>query len=317
MNCPCKITFGHLWQLQNLSKTFLSLLRIFVFTRIKVVSIEWQDLVSRQRIDNCSGLHFLRWRLCHPQLSSNWIFCPWNGSLITSVARHPPILVLKHMSQFRSLEKGLWILCFRFCVPTFEESPSEFEIALSQERADTCVSRSSKFSAKGCNQSGLSYVRYPPRESRFLCAKTRLPETCLSGFVCIVFPHACLALQVCIGSDDWFFVLDIEVELLLVDDDNSGTTRNTKLSIIKYLFCHVGSIVEFRRFSTHMNIRVLSTACGAIELLTFLRVIALWTNRSRSWTHTCVSSFVCTSPFAATAVVGVLDLRKVPIPSDL
>ena len=41
------------------------------------------------------------------------------------------------------------------------------------------------------------------------------------------------------------------------------------------------------------------------------------TNWSRSWTYTCASSSVCTSPFAVTTVVGVLDLRKVSISSEL
>ena len=45
--------------------------------------------------------------------------------------------------------------------------------------------------------------------------------------------------------------------------------------LYKKLFSHFGLIVEFHRFSTRMNIRVLSKAHLAIELLAFLRVIAL------------------------------------------
>ena len=60
------------------------------------------------------------------------------------------------------------MLCFRFCVSTFEASPSESEISLSEGCAGTCVSRSSRFSVKGCNQSGLALD--PLRPSRFLCA---------------------------------------------------------------------------------------------------------------------------------------------------
>ena len=42
------------------------------------------------------------------------------------------------------------------------------------------------------------------------------------------------------------------------------------------------SIVEFRRFSTHMNISVLSKAYEATDLLAFHRVIALFrTDRDR------------------------------------
>ena len=59
------------------------------------------------------------------------------------------ILVLKHTSQFRSLVKWVLILCFCFCVSTFEASPSESAISLSEECAGTCVSRSSRLSVEG------------------------------------------------------------------------------------------------------------------------------------------------------------------------
>ena len=45
--------------------------------------------------------------------------------------------------------------------------------------------------------------------------------------------------------------------------------------LYKYLSSHLGSIVEFHSFSTHMKIRVLSKAYEAIESLAFQRVIAL------------------------------------------
>ena len=41
------------------------------------------------------------------------------------------------------------------------------------------------------------------------------------------------------------------------------------------------------------------------------------TNRFRSWTYTCASSFVYTSPLAVITTVGFLDLRKVPTSSEL
>ena len=108
----------------------------------------------------------------------------------------------------------------------------------------TCVSRSSKFSVKGCFQSGTPCVGSCSSISSSVCAEPRFPEACLSGFVCIGFPHACLALRVVIGSDDvsdspedfdWSFGLDVEAELLLEDDDNPGTTRGTKLSIFQVM----------------------------------------------------------------------------------
>ena len=117
-------------------------------------------------------------------------------------------------------------------------------ISLSEECAGTCVSRSSRLSLKGCNQSGMPRVGSSSFISSTLCAEPRFPEACLSGFVCVGFPHACLALRVVIGSDDvsdspeeldCSFGLDVEAELLLEDDDNPGKTRGTKLSIIQVI----------------------------------------------------------------------------------
>ena len=36
-----------------------SLVKFWFYTD-KIVSIEWRDLVPRQRIGDCSGIHFLR-----------------------------------------------------------------------------------------------------------------------------------------------------------------------------------------------------------------------------------------------------------------
>ena len=66
----------------------------------------------------------------------------------------------------------------------------------------------------------------------------------------------------------------MEVELLLEDDDNPGTTRGTKLSTEQVIVFPFLSIVKFHRFSTHMNICVLSKAYQTIELLVFHRVVA-------------------------------------------
>ena len=63
---------------------------------------------------------------------------------------------------------------------------------------------------------------------------------------------------------------------MLEDDDNPGTTRGTKLSIVQVIvfpFWVNRGVSPF--FSTHMNIRVLSKAYQAIELLAFHQVIAL------------------------------------------
>ena len=89
-----------------------------------------------------------------------------------------------------------------FLYPTFEASPSEFEISLSKGCAGTYVSRSSRFSVKGCNQSGMPCVGCSSFISSSFRAEPRFPEARLSGLVCISFPHARLALRVVIGSDD-------------------------------------------------------------------------------------------------------------------
>ena len=41
------------------------------------------------------------------------------------------------------------------------------------------------------------------------------------------------------------------------------------------------------------------------------------TKRSRSWTYTVASSFVCTSPLAVITVVGLLDFRRVCSSAEL
>ena len=67
----------------------------------------------------------------------------------------------------------------------------------------------------------------------------------------------------------------LKTKILLEYDDSLDTTKSTEFSIIQvtnFLFlanCGVSP------FSTHMNIRVLSKAYQAIELLAFLWVIAL------------------------------------------
>ena len=66
-----------------------------------------------------------------------------------------------------------------FCVSTFEASPSESEFSLSEERASTCVSKSSGLSVKDCNQTGMPCVG----SSLFVSsAGSRFTVARLSGF---------------------------------------------------------------------------------------------------------------------------------------
>ena len=66
-----------------------------------------------------------------------------------------------------------------------------------------------------------------------------------------------------------------------------------------------------------MNIRVLRQSLPSDRTVGGSWSNCIVTNRSRSWTYTCASSFVCTSPSAVTTVVGFLDLRNVSISSEL
>ena len=94
--------------------------------------------------------------------------------------------VLRHTSQFRSLEKQLKILCFSLCVTTFEASLSESGFSLSEECAGTCASRSSRLSVKGCYQSGMPCVGSSSSISSFVfwitVLRGQLVRICLHRF---------------------------------------------------------------------------------------------------------------------------------------
>ena len=88
------------------------------------------------------------------------------------------------------------------------------------------------------------------------------------------------------------------------------------LSIVQVIVFPFWSIVEFHRFSTHMNIRVLSKAYQAIELLAFLCVIALLrTDRDPEQKRVLPRLFAL--PVRGHYRRRVLNLRKVSISSEL
>ena len=76
----------------------------------------------------------------------------------------------------------------------------------------------------------------------------------------------------------------------------------------------VWSIVVVYRWPTHKYIRVLCRVDRTADVSSSNDPV---TKRSRSWTYTCASTFVCTSPLAVTTVVEFLDLRKVSNSSQL
>ena len=124
-------------------------------------------------------------------------------------------------------------------------------------------------------------VGFSSSVSSSVCAEP-WSEVCLSRFVCISLPHACLARRVVIGSVDASDSPEDFDSLVLVKKPNCCWKMRTILEQREEHSCplfkkfsHFWSIVECRRSSTHMNIRVLSKAHQAMELLAFLREIAL------------------------------------------
>ena len=85
----------------------------------------------------------------------------------------------------------------------------------------------------------------------------------------------------------------------------------------KQLTSHFGSIVEFRRFSTHMNIRVLSKAYEAIELLAFHGVIALLRTDRDHEQKTCASSFNLHFSSRGKSLMGHWTFSKYPLSLSL
>ena len=111
--------------------------------------------------------------------------------------------------------------------------------------------------------------------------------------------------------------VDVEDELLPGVADNPGTTRGTKLSVSQNIvfpslfksgFWPLTHSQEYpwssQSFLKDRTAGVSSSNCTV-------------TKRSRSWTYTCASSFVCNSPLAVTPTVGFLDLSKVSSSPEL
>ena len=127
-----------------------------------------------------------------------------------------------------------------------------------------------------------------------LCSNTE-PEDELEA---ALFPEACYASLLNESCDS-----DSEDELLPKLAENPGTARGTKLSVLETIL--FSSLVN-RGFwpLTHRSIRGLRKAC-----LTTARVSSsccTFSNWFKSWTITCASSWVCTSPLTMCTTVKVL-----------
>ena len=59
MGCPYELLLAFV-TVQNFLVNFSLSLAKFWFCTDKIVSIEWQDLIPRQRVDDCSEIHLPR-----------------------------------------------------------------------------------------------------------------------------------------------------------------------------------------------------------------------------------------------------------------
>ena len=137
----------------------------------KIVSIEWRDLVPRQRASDC-------FRDSLPSLSTLWsaVIKSPNFSAHCVFCKEPSSFWFSSMCRNFGLLGSEKNYCASVFVSTFEASPSESEISLSEECAGTYVSRSSRLSGKGGNQSGMPCVGSSSFISSSLCAEPRFPE---------------------------------------------------------------------------------------------------------------------------------------------
>ena len=254
------------------------------------------------------------------------LYCTRYGSAVASSARNPRNFgsqAYVAISVFREVSINT-VLPF-FVSPLLKHHLPNLRVFLSEGCAGTCVSRAFRFSVKGCNRSGMPCVGSSSSIS-FSCAEPRHPEACISGFVCIGLPQACLE-HWC--SCEW---KNGETPRLT----SNGKTITCKMNnVVPLVVPGLSSSSSSSSASTSRPMDQ-SKSSGQSEAstapMTTRRAKQSWTsdrtagvspsnctvtNRSRSWAYSCASSFVCTSPFAVTSVVGFLDHRKVSISSEL
>ena len=79
----------------------------------------------------------------------------------------------------------------------------------------------------------------------------------------------------------------------------------------------IGQLWSFTDFPLKWISVFLSKVNEAIKPLAFSSSNRTVTNRSKSWTKTCASSFICTFPVKVSTVIWFLDLLQVSISSEL
>ena len=158
------ITFGFCDGSRNFRR-LLRLLRIVVSARILLYLLSGQILnhdcvsVIVSRFTSFTENFVIR----RYQVTKH--FCSWNRSLTASFGSQAYVAI----SVFGEVSFNTVL---PFFLSTFEASPSESEISLSEECASTCVSRSSRLSVKGCNESGMPCVGTFLFISFFMCWST-------------------------------------------------------------------------------------------------------------------------------------------------
>ena len=189
----------------------------FVFYTDKIESIEWQDLVPRQHIDDCFEIHLPHWGLCDLLLSSHQTFSArGTASPVRLLQGALVILVLLQISQFVSFGKWVWILCFQDATFVRRSESESWETW-----AGAGISVSSRFSVNCSNHSERSRRR--PLEF----------SESLAGFR-DQFSVASSSLRSEPGLDDVLVgVLDESCDGDVEDElDNPGTTTGTKFYVL-------------------------------------------------------------------------------------
>ena len=242
----------------------------FWFCTDKIESIEWQNLVPRLRVGDCSGIHFLRWRLCDLLWSSHQNFSVRGTASPVRLLQGALVIFGSQpdfaMSVFGEVSKDIVLPRYHFC--------RTFRIwVLRNVSLDANTPSSSRLSANSSNHSGRSRKRSPctGTGSSFLLV--------FSGFCGIstgfpmpecLYCHFVLWLDLMKSHQTCPAVTKLKTYL-------HSSWRNL-LTILGQrsvhgfpcctgFFCHCWSNVVSDHRSTNVHIRVLRRVCPATGLL--------------------------------------------------
>ena len=142
------------------------------------------------------------WRKTCTTPPYRWLFPDSRPSLktLSSAVIKSPYFSFRRTDLICCLRKWVWTLCFRFCVSTFEASPSRIEFSLAEECASACVSRFSRLTVKCCYQSGMPCVGSSLFVSSFVCW-----FTVLRGLLTMICQHRFPACMLVTSSRYWIW----------------------------------------------------------------------------------------------------------------